>query len=1827
MNPELEATIKRLRGEDKGVQFQAPITSLRAKDKGVETFKFDVSRDAIYDKLSDGSYIQKFENYKGGVGNEERLANQQGFGEKALYGLGKFIGKTGKNALDATVGTVYGVINGLVEGDMKAVWDNDFSNKMDDWNKQMNYKLPHYYTEEEKNRGFVGSMGTANFWFNDVGDGLAFVAGALLPELAIGAATGGASLGVSMGKFAFRSGAKALYKEGVEKGIGAAAKKLAKNTDDFFNYSKGREGIREMYRGALNSKKAGDVLSTAGFMFRTSNFEAGMEARHNFHDAIDAFNRDFEEKNGRPPTLSEIGSFSESAKNAANGVYGANLAILSVSNAAMFGKVLDVKLPKIGEKINNRFNRAIGLGVNTAADGTMTAVKANKLQKLTGNAYKVLSKPAIEGIYEEGLQGVAGKTMQNYLDSKYDPNNNHAHSMWSSLSDAFAEQYGTKEGWKEMGIGMIIGMIGPTVLGQGGISGFGKDSRKNREAQIAEDITKVNKGIETLRGMDRASSVRNFRNVMESKAENFESTSAENTLANVEFVRSQEHIKGTSDIIKDYNAVIDNMELDQTQMEELQQSGIDIDTYKSALKDEFKQDIDNYNFAKKAVEAVGLDKVVDTTRGNRATIQEAMIMNIVLGKDALGAAKNTAEQLDKIIKPAPVDVNGISSPLMGGIFDHLQFYNNLQDEQKQSAQQLRQKKKELKALQDKNLLYQQELAGLQTRRKRKLKDSTLETNINSVSEKAAITVGQITKLTQEVENLEQALQSSATVNSLDIDGKVTNNVTNIVETLEELDKLEAYQESLRKVGKNNEADSIQYLTEQFKFHSDNHREMMNAHRRMLDTNFFNSKRGTSFIGKLIGQPYKMSDDFRQLIKDNDAVIDASLGLVNIRGYETVEQLIQESLEENTELSDREKYKLESMIRIQLNMGAIQDRVNSITSINTEYASEEEIANDDPLEGDTIRLKRKLDLDKRNLDNLDEINKVIKEITDQLDIVRNEYNQQKIEELEARLEELRGQQQTATNTAPVNTLSIDSIEETVKLGAEVVEESFEDKVAKKVQETLESFLPPKSKDEMNDWSARGEQPTSEEQKAFAKEFFEKVAWAMNNNPGSEADIEGAKKRYRELSKEVHPDRQNTEEKKEVARQFFQAMVEAKDKGYINILNKLKESFDILIKEVDNGTFKTFVEKGEVSQEIIQNIATKIIEGKDLTKEEQAIRQSKSDEVERILLENVQQVPPTTAPTADNSAEIADIEKQIEALKEVKIINSPEIIRLTELLEKDDNDTISTAEYQEMQELQSSIDDWMMITGTVVEGIRLSDLIRQKHVLENTPITDIEKVEEVTPDQIFDTVKFNDNTGRVNYSYAQSPDAVTAIKKDGKIIVSGISPKDLQLITETTIDFEITDDGKNNIILTEQESEKINATRKIAILPTNKDLTTTYSVVIEFNPAMNGTIEGNRLKSPHGTEYSEAMETDVIYQLSEGNAVALDVDPSDIYNQRLIKEYNDAPKNTPEEIEEALEALRVGMVIKVKSGPNMDKFIAVLKGKNSKGTKNESDYKYEAFRNNIVDQAIAQGFLTATGKISLKSEAVSIEKVLLGHPSFNFRLNPDGTVSIKYERVSDSDVKKIVDIGYIENGKRVSKNGITTSDTTFISKFEEESRKNKVPYIVVEKNGKRIAYPVKLVPRERQDNKDFVTVFNNKNMTKTDKVVKLNQMLAARGIDIKVPGNAFTSIGQTNLNKEFLDEKLVQLDNIDYFRPLEDWISKDDNMAEIIKEQILVNIDLSNPFHSPKVKLDFKNVYEGITLPKEIMESLKASKKTQGKGKNTKSVVSSALLGQQTKCKTT
>ncbi len=176
----------------------------RGVDNRIQTFDNTTPFLDVYQPLNSGEVVAKYDTFTPGIDNNEYLAQNQSGWEQTVNGLEKAGANIGSVVLGNTAGFVYGLADWAKTGNFSSVYDNSFSKTLDDWNTKLNYQLPNYYTKQEKEAGFLGSLSSANFWANDVMNGLSFTIGTIASEAIWAYATGGASLAVKMG----RAGAK-----------------------------------------------------------------------------------------------------------------------------------------------------------------------------------------------------------------------------------------------------------------------------------------------------------------------------------------------------------------------------------------------------------------------------------------------------------------------------------------------------------------------------------------------------------------------------------------------------------------------------------------------------------------------------------------------------------------------------------------------------------------------------------------------------------------------------------------------------------------------------------------------------------------------------------------------------------------------------------------------------------------------------------------------------------------------------------------------------------------------------------------------------------------------------------------------------------------------------------------------------------------------------------------------------------------------------------------------------------------------------------------------------------------------------------------------------------------------------------------------------------------------------------------------------------------------------------------------------------------------------------------------------------------------------------
>lgn len=402
-------------------------------------------------RLSSGTWIPKYESYVPGVDNDTRLSKTQSRTEKWMRGLGKLAGKTALYGLGGVIQPFYGIYAGVSKGNFNAVFDNDFTRWLDDQDKKMDYGLAHYYNREERDMNFLQSMTTANFWSNDFLSGLAFTAGAMLSS----AVYSGAGL-MNLA----RTGARA----------GVALARIGKAASDT------KKAFGAYLRAARIGQRVGKGLDTALFLGTSTSWEASVEARSMLMEAEENFRQSYRNAYGREVPYEELMRFRADNANAANAVFAANVGILSLSNIAMFGDMFGMELG-----VDKFIKRNIfGVGAERMDNGALRAITPKKWQKIAGNTFNIIKRPVSEGLFEEGLQGVSSKSAEDWVESRYNPMAIRQNiGYMEAIKNGFKETYGSNEGWKEIGIGMIIGSVmgGKTI---GGIKEWSQDMSRNK---------------------------------------------------------------------------------------------------------------------------------------------------------------------------------------------------------------------------------------------------------------------------------------------------------------------------------------------------------------------------------------------------------------------------------------------------------------------------------------------------------------------------------------------------------------------------------------------------------------------------------------------------------------------------------------------------------------------------------------------------------------------------------------------------------------------------------------------------------------------------------------------------------------------------------------------------------------------------------------------------------------------------------------------------------------------------------------------------------------------------------------------------------------------------------------------------------------------------------------------------------------------------------------------------------------------------------------------------------------------------------------------------
>lgn len=632
-----------------------------AVDFGVFGKGRTIKLDEAYDFLSDGNIgLAKFKSYMPGRDNEDYYGRRQTTWNKAVNGIGKLVTKTALYGVSGVVGIIPAAYNLIKTGTLSSAFDNDFTRAINDIDERINHSLPHYYTREERDMGFLQSLGTANFIFNDViGNGLSFTTGAILSAYLTGG-MGVSSLGAVGAKVGMRVAGKMAASK-----IAASAVKSAFGA----------------YRaGAMYGRAIGNVAKVGVNTFVGAGWESAVEAQSFMKDSESKYKEYFKNMYGRNPNQSEMAEFKSSISDTANSIFLANMGIVGLSNYLLLGKYLGVDtgfaskyIPGL-KGVSNTYRGSksfvdrylFGLGTKKVAGdaGRLQTVKANLFQKSLATVWNVSKRPISEGVWEEGMQGVAQRMGEDFIRSRYDKTYLDAtSSIVDSFSKAIAEQFTTKEGLKEIGIGALIGGLFGARNGA-----FGLYERRKKERTINTDVEKFNSN----NAFTSQSVKDSMRNLAEFNAQMNDPES--DYYSKFELSDRMGMLEDTANNFRSMVKSLDESEL----ASEMKVDEETVKKYKEDIIKDFDKKLANYKKASSFAEAITAETSSDLYRSNVANA-------VFKGLDAEDIAMETSNDIADYVND-------------NNLFDDINTFYSLSSQAFDTANQLRELRNEINDL-------------------------------------------------------------------------------------------------------------------------------------------------------------------------------------------------------------------------------------------------------------------------------------------------------------------------------------------------------------------------------------------------------------------------------------------------------------------------------------------------------------------------------------------------------------------------------------------------------------------------------------------------------------------------------------------------------------------------------------------------------------------------------------------------------------------------------------------------------------------------------------------------------------------------------------------------------------------------------------------------------------------------------------------------------------------------------------------------------------------------------------------------------------------------
>lgn len=1736
----------------------------------------------LYQTLNDGTKVAKYESYIPGTNNEERLAQGQSTSDKWVNGLEKLVLKTGNVVLGNTLGFVNGFVEAAQQGSMDAIYDNSFTKTLDDWNTKLDYKLPNYYTQQEKSAGFGDSLGSANFWANDVLAGTAFTLGTVASEAIWAYATGGASLALRGARIGAKVGTGVRAAEETLSGINKFKSFLKQ---PLRNAAKGASAGGILNReGAIMGSRIGEGLNTLRFGLTSASGEAAVEAWHYKKEAKEHFYDNFEEINGRPPTTEEGIAFETNLSNSANAVFATNYMLVGGANLAFFGGQFGIKNPL--KNLTKSFDKTFfGIGtetVETTGKKTIQALKANRFQNAAGKSYGVSKNLFNEVMLEEGLQGVTTKTANKWLESTYDKKYAGQNlDMMGMVYESMAEQYGTKEGWKELGTAALTTLIGGAATG----NLFGEIKGVDRKR---ESMAKDAKGLNTFSGdtfVKRFAMANQIQGAQERQAEaNAKGDIVGGEIARHDVMFSRLHFnhnikRETSEDIEDLQTSMELMT--EEQFKDAGVSPENIEQFKSNTITEYKNLSESYTKNREFAEAItGAGQFVGGKEAgleNKGAIVEALAYNLTMG-EVSGGLQND------LLTAIKTEILGNFSQT-SSFTNALDIDNILKNASAKTTKEFNYTKDKITKTEHQKKALEKELVELE-RNKNSKEDNT------AYNQRYANIAGRLIELNNEYAELVK--KRNTLLHTAKIENPFIKNDSSVSE--EDINNTEGKLGELNEMIDNLEETNpvahakISKLIEEYNKSVTQFKEFDTA-AKALSSKSYKPKDHSSFLSKIINGKQSMDEftkDFLlKAIQDYDATKRAYLN--------------EDANDINNDISNEEYETFEKD-------GTVSEEL--LDAVARKVKSGEKLL---PREEEVYNSKK------------DEVDTAVKLIADAIEVNPQDAIDAQIAELEkerdakiAEVEKIKTAASTITNSLKgaedvksklghlENQKRFDEFIKLLKLGKSNLTKEQIDAILKGLSNNAVAIVGGTT-DVKRNGAERGDLDT---------------AWVDNPSNLSGVELQEFNAALSKLFLWIQSDNNTRQQPETADRDGAGGIVEKPTSSPIFIGDIVRE---VLEGEISPATAPAENSK-EDTQKITDEYQTKInaLKNGGLSETElleQRIKDAfKEHELSMTYVGETYDDKVNKQPTQE---EIAEYEEYLEKIQGSKRKDKNFAVRVDPKFATGTKAEIglTNEELIKFQALNFKLAQWRMLDGAVTgENESIADLIELLNQLK-TVLAEKATKSELTKQEIIDlleTEEMKTAKDATQNSFTQVHDVVTAkVVTEGGVRAVRFSDLNIgtiitnlneiptiidpagnkgevtkELIEEfgkkegTKFIFEgavFTVGPKGRISISEGEFNTISGRLNLTPLSTNLNHST-YSPVYSKLGEETELIQATSDFIPQSTNENTTMPytPDALYDTIDGEVVRFQVRLDDTYNAKLIKQYQDSKKTKKDK--EYLEANLVIYTIKDGSGETTGS----LKATNSSVKGSDTEFlRIRAAAMAQVMDSIKKGSPNVTLTVPV---TVRAKRVILGIPNMAVTQTEDGYEPVNND-FNEATLGTVVNTGYMLDGKsHLSKDdkGVRFDFTTKLSKGNPTK---KVPIIVFEYRGQKVAFPVTLISTPTPKGTQVTDILESE-ATEVEKVKQINKLLIENGIEP-------SKIGLTSLDGAKVRKAIAEMDLLEDFVDVDSLADKDyDKNLLIAQAQIAIKLD-NRPIGAPKLVLDLaslseEKVEEGAAEEQQVTE---------------------------------